>query len=319
MAIVFVVLSQFLWFADELIVNFNSLLNIVGNTMFFFTSGYLIFLNNQINSFNDITLFLRKRLLRIFPLYWISLSYYLYLYPSYNSLFYCAAHFLGLQLVFTNFEIVFLWFIGCITVYYLLYPLLVMKARSNKTIIMRFFTVFFVLLAIRMNFGFFNASIFAFFPIFVFGILISKNKRLLQDHIVKLKNASLVIIPTFFYWYIVTKPPELSDSLQLFGTGLVYVLSVHILKVIFGISIMFLFYWIANNYIKGPSIKKIITKCAIASYPVYLFHGFLAGFFNSYLALIVGIPILFIIFYYVQIEHNKITSGIFSKRDVLPK
>ena len=318
MAIVFVVLSKFLWFAGESIVSFTGLLNIVGNIMFFFTSGYLIFLNNQINSFDDITLFLRKRLLRIFPLYWVSLSYCLHLNPS-HSLFYAAAHFLGLQLVFTNFDVIILWFIGCITVFYLLYPLLVMKAQSNKTIIIRSLVVFFVLLAIRMNLEFFNASIFAFFPIFVFGILISKNKQLIHDNIIKVKNASLLVIPVCFYWYVVTKPPALSDSSQLIGTGLAGALSVHIPKVTFGISIMFLLYWIANNYIKGPNIKKIIKKCAMASYPVYLFHGLFVGFINSYLALIVGIPILFIIFYNVQTEYDKITSSIFSKIDVLSK
>jgi hypothetical protein len=114
-----------------------------------------------------------------------------------------------------------------------------------------------------------------------------------------------------------TRPPMLHDNSQLIDTGLTNILSVHIPKVIFGISIMFLLYWIANNYIKKSNIKKIIKKCAIASYPVYLFHGFTVGFFNSYAALLVGIPILFFVFYYVQIEYNKIISYLFPKRDNL--
>lgn len=194
-----------------------------------------------------------------------------------------------------------------------------LKARSNKTIIARSLLVFFVLLAIRVKFEFFNASIFAFFPIFVFGILISKNKQLLKDNIDKVTKASLVVASICFYRYVVTKPDVLSDNSQLIGTGLISALSVHIPKFIFGISLMFLLYWIANNYIKEPNIKKIITKCAIASYPVYLFHGFLVGYFNSYLTLIVGIPILFIIFYYVQIGYNKITLSLFPKRDAFSK
>lgn len=301
-----------------MIVSFTSLLNILGNVMFFFTSGYLTFLNNPINSFNEVILFLRKRLIRIFPLYWISLSYYLYLNPSY-SLFYAAAHFFGLQLVFTNFGIIILWFIGCIVVYYLLYPLLVMKARSSQAITIRSLGVFFVLLAIRINFDYFNASIFAFFPIFVFGILISKNRQLLKDNIGKVTKASLVVASICLYWYIATKPTALSDGSQLIGTGLVSALSIHIPKVVFGISVMFLLYSIANNYIEKPSIKRIITKCAVASYPVYLFHGFLVGYFNSYPALIIGIPCLFIIFYYVQLGYNKITLSLFPKRNVVSK
>jgi peptidoglycan/LPS O-acetylase OafA/YrhL len=288
--------------------------------MFFFTSGYLLVLNNHINSFNDIILFLRKRLLRIFPLYWLSLSGFLYIDPP-NSLFYAIVHFFGLQLVFTNLggaEII-LWFIGCITVYYLIYPILIMKTPSNKTIILRSLAVFFVLLALRINLDFFNASIFAYFPIFVFGILISKNKLLLQRNLSKVRNVSLIFIPICFYWYFVTKPSNLSDSSQLIGRGLISTLSVHIPKVILGISIMFLFYWIANNYLKEPNIKNIISKCAIASYPVYLFHEFIVRYFNSYLALIVVIPILFIICYYIQTVYNKITSSLFSKRAIHSK
>lgn len=319
-AIVFVVQYSFLWFADKSILRFSMLINVVGTTMFFFTSGYLLFLNNQVNSFKDLTVFLNKRLLRIFPLYWISLLGFLYIKPP-ESLFYAVIHFLGLQLVFTDLggAGIILWFVGCIVIYYLIYPLLIMNRPGNKTLIIRSLAVFFILLALRIYFDFFNASIFAYFPIFVFGILISKNRTLIQRNLVKIKNAALIIIPVCLCWYFVTKPPNLSDSPQLIGSGLINTLSVHIPKVTLGISVMFLLYWIANNYLKDSNIKNIIKKGAIASYPAYLFHELLMKYFNSYLEVIVAIPIFFIVCYYVQTKYNIVTSSLSKKRAVHSK
>ncbi|KKG75744.1 hypothetical protein DU43_13585 [Methanosarcina mazei] len=290
------------------------LLGVIGNVMFFFTSGYLIFLNNQIFSINDITLFIRKRLFRIFPLYWISLLYSLYLSQSYNF-FFAAAHFFGLQLVFTSLEKRLLWFIGCITVYYLIYPLIVLKTQSNKTIIFRSLAIFLLFLILRMQIGIFNANIFAYLPVFVLGILVSKNKLVFQKNLLKIRNISLICSIICFYWFLKTRPPMLHDNSQFGEAGIIYMLSVHIPKVIFGIALIFSLYWIAHRYIQSSSIKNTITKCAIASYPVYLFHGFAVSFFQSYTAILLGLPILFTIFYYVQIEYNTIISYLFPKRD----
>lgn len=200
-AIIFVVLSHLLWFANDTIVDFSLLLGVFGNVIFFFTSGYVIFLNNQIISINDGIIFLKKRFLRIFPLYWIALIYYLL--PQYaNNLPLILSHLFGLQLVFTQLEKRLLWFIGCITVYYLLYPLIIMKTASNKSIILRSITIFLLLLVLRTQISIFNANIFAYFPVFIFGILTSKNYNLFQRNLLQIKKISIFIVTAFFYWFI---------------------------------------------------------------------------------------------------------------------
>jgi hypothetical protein len=170
---------------------------------------------------------------------------------------------------------------------------------------------------LRIQIGIFNANIFAYLPVFVLGILVSKNRLLFQKNLPKIRNISIIGSMTCFYWFIKTRPPMLHDNPQLNETGLIDMLSVHIPKVIFGIALIFSLYWIAHRYIQRPSVKNIITKCAIASYPVYLFHGFAISFFKSYTAILLGLPILFTIFYYVQIGYNTIISHLFPRRDTL--
>lgn len=307
-AILFVILSHYLWFPEDSIVNFALLLGVVGNVMFFFVSGYVINLSNKINSVKDISSFFKKRIIRIFPLYWLSLILYLYLYPT-NNLFLITAHFLGLQLVFSGLEKRMIWFIGAITVYYALYPLIIMKTQRNRDIILRSGIIFLILFLLRIKIGLFNANIFAYLPIFLTGVLTSNNKDLFNKLLSKIKNISAMIIIACLYWVIKTKPPMLHDDLS--NTGFINMLYVHIPKVVFGVSLFFMLYWIANKYIRSANIKNIIEKCAVASYSIYLFHGFAAGIVYNYLTTILSLPILFIVFYYIQIGYDKIIYYLF--------
>jgi len=236
----------------------------------------------------------------------------------------------GFQLIFTDLEKRLIWFIGCITVYYLIYPLIIMKTQNNKSIIFRSLTVFLLLLVARTTVGIFNANIFAYFPVFVLGILVSNNQFLLQKNLLKIKNISIIVVAICFYWFIITRPPMLHDNLHQNRADFINTLSVHIPKVIFGVALLFVFYWLANRYITKPNIRNIVVKCSVASYPAYLFHEFIyyhiikliltsldvENIFNSYVVVFLGIPLVLVICYYIQITYNKIISSLFSGRSI---
>jgi len=92
----------------------------IGNSLFFFASGYLLYSNN--GSAQSLSTFYRKRMLRIYPLY-LLLVLAIFL-PSKDLPIYA----LGLQGVF-NLPVQGFWFVGAIVVYYAVYPLLT-RGRS---------------------------------------------------------------------------------------------------------------------------------------------------------------------------------------------
>lgn len=56
----------------------------IGLSLFIFISGYLIHYNNsKISSIKDVLLFYKKRILRIFPLYWAALAVFTFVFYDY--------------------------------------------------------------------------------------------------------------------------------------------------------------------------------------------------------------------------------------------
>ncbi|RDE13905.1 MAG: hypothetical protein C4K48_07480, partial [Candidatus Thorarchaeota archaeon] len=108
---------------------------------FVFASGFGLYLNpsnREINSTKKILTFLKKRVLRIFPLYWCALVLFLFFldYLRIDS-FYLLAHVLGLQIVVApefGPPILTLWFIGVIILYYLTYVILNLVGSIKRII-----------------------------------------------------------------------------------------------------------------------------------------------------------------------------------------
>ncbi|WP_369799553.1 acyltransferase family protein [Methanosarcina sp. Kolksee] len=56
----------------------------IGLSLFIFINGYLIHYNNsKISSIKDVLLFYKKRILRIFPLYWAALAVFTFVFYDY--------------------------------------------------------------------------------------------------------------------------------------------------------------------------------------------------------------------------------------------
>lgn len=164
----------------------------IGLFALFFTSGYAIDLNNYaLNSKSDIIKFFKKRMYRIFPLYWIALSLYIliihhlsiwwinhfYMFTALLTdgdftLINCIIHYLGLQIVLGSYSIplLTLWYIGAILLMYALYPIIV-RDNTLTRVIFRSILIWIFIVTIHYAIGLINKSFILWYVVFCLGII----------------------------------------------------------------------------------------------------------------------------------------------------
>jgi peptidoglycan/LPS O-acetylase OafA/YrhL len=147
-------LSNFLFSTDSKLglYAFDPYLANMGLGLFIFMSGYLLYYhNNSIDSFKDIISFYKKRLLRIFPLYWAALATFTivffvfapklnsgFVFPNAENVFSFSnilMHALGLQILLAPAYVspmLTLYFIGLIIIFYIIYPFIIMLSKDSK-------------------------------------------------------------------------------------------------------------------------------------------------------------------------------------------
>lgn len=200
----------------------------MGLGLFIFMSGYLIYYNNHsINSFQDVFGFYRKRLLRIYPLYWAALATFILVFsvsaPRLNSGFVfpnsenvfgfynVLVHGLGLQILLSPAyasPMLTLYFVGLIISFYAIYPLLIMFSKTTKHLLLYSLIIYFGFFLISKAFNIIDHRFFMFFLIFVFGILTCKESQFgkaVKIHVkTPLVQVLLAVLPVIFVLTIVT-------------------------------------------------------------------------------------------------------------------
>lgn len=198
----------------------------MGLGLFIFMSGYLLYYNtSSINSVQDIISFYRKRLLRIFPLYWVALVAYIllfyvfasklnsgFVFPNASNVFNISnvlIHFIGLQILLAPVyasPMITLYFIGLIIAFYTIYPFIILFSKDTKRLLFFSSISFLGFLLISNIFNIIDIRFFMFFPIFIFGILICKESsfeksvKIAKRPIIK---TLLAILPVIFVLIIV--------------------------------------------------------------------------------------------------------------------
>jgi peptidoglycan/LPS O-acetylase OafA/YrhL len=310
-------------------------LGILGNALFFFISGYLIYLNNStFKSKKDILKFYKKRLLRIYPLYIMAFLFLLFVSfilgtANTYSPFEIITSILGLQMVFYPKLItspIILWFIGMILIFYVIYPLVMYFSRQSiiKYFILSCFAIG-LLVLVKVFTGFIGGGVFEYYFVFVAGVLaawvqIFKSKKI---HIISILSWIIFAICVFITQVI---HPSIGDAehLSLSLSVIIPVGFVILLRMIYGISAVFVLYS-AFNFIKpNKNISSFIVSGAFAAYAVYLFHGpffsivnkiitsiggvvsefILSPIVYDILLILISIPVIFIIGYFLQKGEN---------------
>ncbi|QEE17366.1 acyltransferase family protein [Promethearchaeum syntrophicum] len=273
---------------------------------FIFISGFSLYLsesNRKLNSKEKIKNFLKKRFLRIFPLYWFALIVYLLIFPDTGrTVIFEIAHVFGLQMIFAPMggdPIWTIWFIGIIVIYYLIFMLL-SYLDSLKKIIPVSILIQAGFVTLNILFDLVEYRFFQYYNIFILGIIMSKIyispqfTKVKESLIKKNKNLPLIIvcvmvlisIPLYFVLARYTHTSFLSNygTYYLFQIvarqpGYFEVASAFLLRqlniVLFLIGILSLLYLvmkILHKIFKKEKINKIISVVAYSTFGAYLFH-----------------------------------------------
>jgi len=193
----------------------------MGLGLFIFMSGYLLYYNNHsITSLDNVLSFYKKRLLRIFPLYWAALATFIlvffifasklnssFVFPNAQNVFGFSnilTHVLGLQIFLAPAyasPMLTLYFIGLIIVFYTIYPFIIIFSKDAKSLLFVSSIVFLGFLFLSRTLNIIDHRFFMFFSIFVFGILTCKESlfeksgtMLMEIPFVKILLAALPVI-----------------------------------------------------------------------------------------------------------------------------
>ncbi|MFW9959167.1 MAG: acyltransferase family protein [Candidatus Odinarchaeota archaeon] len=273
---------------------------------FVFASGFGLYLNpnnRKINSTKKILAFLKKRVLRIFPLYWIALVLFLFFldYLRINP-FYLLAHIFGLQIfVAPEFgaPILTLWFIGVIVLYYLTY-IIINTVGSIKRIIPVSIAIFFFFVLLNGVFGLVEYRFFFYYFMFIAGIaaagfFTSPYYNNIKERLIKIPTAASLAIPlclaVLFYFLLGFLNQFCYSTLNLrYGTSHIEFILERNPNFIELASVFLLFDLIMISFVifalssfnfasralelkfSKTRIESIISAIAYSTFCVYLFH-----------------------------------------------
>lgn len=282
---------------------------------FTFISGFGLFLrskNRNINSGERLITFLKKRFLRIFPLYWVALIIFFIIYDySSKNIFYLLSHVVGLQIIFApNYSspIWTLWFIGVIVIYYLIFIIL-SYLSSLKKIIPAALIILFIFFILNSSFGLVEYRFFVYYLPFIGGIIAAsiytsphtkEIKEILNNQhslVIPFIVACCMIIIWIVYPYLteycystfsstygtIFLPQILGQEISIteFFDVIVLVNIVILFFIGFVLSLFYLIFRALSLILDQNKLFNVVSIIAYSTYGVYLFHRPFLETFNT--------------------------------------
>ncbi|MFX1570889.1 MAG: acyltransferase family protein [Promethearchaeota archaeon] len=273
---------------------------------FVFVSGFGLYLNKNyrnIKTTEKLFGFLKKRFLRIFPLYWIALILFvLFLGYSNMDFLFLLAHVFGIHMIVAPIfgePMLTLWFIGIIVIYYLIFVVL-SSTGSIKRLIPTSLVILFLFAILNIYTGLVEYRFFYYYLLFVLGIIsanIYTSSQYTQiKEFIRKKNKFFPLIIAFgiallsFVIYIILTQFTFSYFISEYGIehlhmifdlqpgiieSAVALLLVDLLIVIYLVFIVSLFYFILSSLkllLPKRNVASIFSTIAYSTYCVYLFH-----------------------------------------------
>ena len=282
---------------------------------FVFVSGFGLYINpnnRKLNTDKKLPTFLKKRFIRIVPLYWIAIVLFLFFvgYLGIDPL-YLFFHFLGLQIVVAPYfgpPMLTLWFIGIIMIYYLIYIVL-NSLGSIKLIIPASVVILFFFVFLKGVFGLVEYRFFYYYFIFIAGIVAahiftSPLYNRFKERLKEIPKALLLLIPLctailgFLSFQLITQF-SFSTFISEYGNyNLHFILETNsdffqIAAIFFLINLIimaFLVFVVSSlNFIfrafrlifSKRKVESIVSIIAYSTYCVYLFHRVFLVIFTS--------------------------------------
>lgn len=261
--------------------------------LFFFLSGHALMLKSrEPHEDAGIVAFMKRRAVRIYPLYWLALvltllaqsllfrdlsSYSQVTIEDASQLLICAA---GLQAMFKNVfvdqNIGIFWFVGTILLYYLLFPIILnlaarLKGPFTRSVLLVSLALYLSLALIALMTRTFDDRIFSFYWFFIAGMVMGNGRSVLEvrpstlARLCSLSLAGLVVLWTSWWLVLVNVGwygfPALSDIVRFSTTVLLGAA---------GVTLSLLMVKLIVRY--GGSRDRKVQRIGRCSYSIYLFH-----------------------------------------------
>ncbi|KAF5036364.1 Acyltransferase family protein [anaerobic digester metagenome] len=336
-AITMILFSHMLSVGDStLLETFKGLMGVTGNGLFFFMSGHLIYSNNNsFSTLSSVIRFYKRRAIRIYPLYWIALLLFIVVSTTLSMGDYTTqtlfTYLVGAQVVFMPryiADIPYYWFVSAILLFYLIYPYIIQSDHSTKNYIWRSLIVLGLLFLIRVSTGLIEGRFFEYFPVFVLGILSSREDFLSSATYHNIRKISPAMLCFCIFIAGITKP-AMFDRLQALSLELMLTAGlVVLLRIVIILSAMVVLYRLLSGRLYASFEIQVISSCAVASYAVYLFHNsyyvlldlwlsqhvYVGEYLKSAIFLSAGVLGLFVVAYSIQKTMDEIQNSLFRKR-----
>lgn len=241
----------------------------LGCCLFFLISGYCLCINyNENVKYFD---FIRKRLIKILPAYYIAMTIWYFLVKTGIT-----TKAIGISAILSHIFLVHVfdnanfysicgvfWFLGVLFNFYLIFPFLY-KIQKNTKYLLEIFTLLIFIVCLFISFYFhiegsvFNKSIFINLPCFVFGMMLYN--RPLPEFF---KNKWLKLILLFITFNLLI----FAKSGGFMGTP------INLLAIVESILIGLVCVLYKMELEKLPDLlKNFVTQIAVASYSIYLYN-----------------------------------------------
>jgi peptidoglycan/LPS O-acetylase OafA/YrhL len=311
----------------------RDLLAELGLYIFIFLSGYLLVLKYRtFKTWKDVKSFIYRRLLRIYPLYLLALFLFVVMFHYYGIYHkfdmtpvipIALAHIVGGQLLLSPMitPVSTLWFIGCIVPYYFIYIAVIKYGRNQRGIVFVAVIIFFIFAAINKCAGVIEYRFFYYYPVFIGGVLLGCNKILDKDVSWRSLILSALIMVTVI---IFLQTNQFKVNIKAGRPLRNYLIS----EGVCGIFSFSLFLFSMAIYQMGVMrisnrLMKLITYVSMSSYAVYLFlrpvlalftifignYLSISGIFADFLLIFIGLPVLFVSGFYLQVFSDKVLTG----------
>ncbi|GAB1471878.1 acyltransferase [Chloroflexota bacterium] len=160
-------LSVFGWFELDPVALFAASF-LLGS--FFFLAGYFFDMSIQRHS-KDLWRFIYSRFIRIYPPYWLALSFFTMMFTLRKREL--LVYLLNLQIVFSPAYVkplLTLWYVSLLVIFYVIFGLLIWRLRSNLSLFIGSFAVFGVIYIIHLLTDLFDERAFMYYFVFLAGI-----------------------------------------------------------------------------------------------------------------------------------------------------
>lgn len=291
--------------------------------MFIFISGFLLARRYPVlRDSKDKALFIKTRIIRIYPLYLFALIMFaLFIVPGSVNLTSFASHIFLLNLLLyplTGTPIITLWFIGLIFSYYLLFPIVINSSNKLLRIAILLGLTLIILALLHKYLGIVHERMIIYLPVFFIGIYCGRNGLIyfLRSKPVVISSAFILSL-SFYYNLIILQGKTVlpNDSLTVF--------ILHNLIMISAISPA----WNLARLLSSAlgTNRDFFSKISYYSYCMYLFHRIIffillkiyypqSAILTLAYLILVGFPLTLVLSSLIQSGYDKLlTKTIYRK------